>query len=948
MNFTDYIAGYIQENELDLTKLTIVLPSERMKKYVCASIVKQYGKPVFAPVMITMDQWVKSHSKDTVIDKTRALIRLYEIHLTQTNGDADLSFDEFMTWGNILLADFNEIDRYLLDPKHVFKNLADIKEIEQWSFNSTELTRNQKRFMDFWDRLPVYYYELNKVLEENNQCYNGKAYRELVNNIGYLFNSDPDQHYLFAGFNALSPCEISLMKQLLRMQRGHVLVDADRFYFSENHHEAGRFLRELRTELELKEFHRISDKLSTKPMNIEVIECAQNTGQVKVSSTILQNSTPEELNNTLLLLADETLIGAVIKNLPGNIDKANITLGLPIRNTAIRTWVDLLFNIQENKTRFKTESIYFSDLQQFWNHPFTISILDEKEREILYKAEQTIIKRNNIFISKDKFSVESELNKIELGEKTIDLVRLIFNNWNEDWSVGMHTIRELNRYIYRNLNEGYAFEKAIIECFDQSLIEFVNIIEEGLPSMRLRSFRQLFNQHWVMKSIAYHGNPTEGLQIMGLLESRGLDFKRIICVGMNEGNLPPTNPVQTLIPMDLRKYLNLPTPREKQGLFAHHFYRLLHSCEDLFITYSSASEAIGSNEKSRYVMQLELELSRINPNVRVRNRVYSLTEDRVRKQNSIDKTTDIIKRLDELLSLSTSASMLKKYLDCPLDFYYRYVMDFGEEESIEEEIEQSTFGTFVHKTLEILYEPFARLDSQGNEKSQPHRNITSPDIEYMLKNFDPILLQQFLKHFNNDREAFEKGKNFLSYKMAGELIRRYLKSEIAFLSDTKEPVFIEALEYKFEREIELEISGELKTIKLRGTIDRIDRIGETHRIIDYKTGKVEQKDVKFRDKDVDIETYTESMGSLKHILQLTMYAWAYKQLTERDAQCGIISFISSPKGELFGLVHNKKDILEVRDAFPECLKMILEEMYDAEIPFIHNSENSFLNYCTYC
>ena len=937
MNFIQKVANYIFDEKLELQHLTVVLPSERAKKYLTSALFTVYGKPIIAPEIVTMDRWVKSYSSESVIDKTRALIRLFEIQLKDAKTIEDHSFDEFLTWGNILLADYNEIDRYLLDADQVFRNLADIKEIEQWSFGEAELTESQKRFMEFWDRLPGYYKELNKALEKANVCYAGKSFKHLVNNIDLLFKEDKKRQFLFAGFNALSKAEMSIMKQLDQMGRAHILINADEYYLNNKSHEAGSFLRDLSKELDGKKLHFIENELKQKTMQVQMIECAQNTGQVKVASTILEGLSKEEIDETLLLLADESLIGSIIKNLPRNIGKANITLGLPIRNTAVRTWVDLIISIQENKRRFKTKSIYFNDLQNFWNHPFLLAIIDEEEKKYLIDVEQNVIRQNKIFLNPDN---------LKLGPIAKKVLMLLTEEWGQNWKKAIGQIREMNGTIYAGLESEFAFEKAVIECFDHSLIDFQNIIEEGIPEMSLKSFKHLFNQHWGMKSIAYHGNPMDGLQIMGLLETRCLDFKRIICVGMNEGQLPPTNPIQTMIPMDLRRYLGLPTPREKQGLFAHHFYRLLHTCEEFYVTYCSADESIGSSEPSRYLMQMEMELSRLNPKVEIKKKIYSLEAEKEDMLKEIVKTEEIKKRLDALLLRSASASMFKKYLTCPLDFYFRYIMDFGEADSVEEEIENSTFGTFIHDTLEELYTPFARFDNQGNKREPAPTNITSFDVEKMLKECKIVLHQKFMEHFNGDRDSFMKGKNLLSYQMAIELTERFLKSEIKFLSEQTELVFIEALEQEYSAVIPVEVNGETKEVNFRGFIDRIDRVGEQIRIIDYKSGKVNTADVEFRAKDTDEESITETLGARKHVLQLIQYAFLYKNKHNVLPTSSIISFISG-NNEPFALDVKKNELEEIVDSFPKYIGRILSEMYDDSIPFAHDT-SQFFSYCQYC
>lgn len=274
-------------------------------------------------------------------------------------------------------------------------------------------------------------------------------------------------------------------------------------------------------------------------------------------------------------------------------------------------------------------------------------------------------------------------------------------------------------------------------------------------------------------------------------------------------------------------------------------------------------------------------------------------------------------------------------------------MDFGEADAVEEEIENSTFGTFIHDTLEILYEPFAQYSKDGVLKSPRPSNITSRDIDYMLKNFTVTLDNQFLTHFNNDKDAFMKGKNLLSYEMAKELTKRFLKSEKAFLEKQTEPVFIEALEQSYNVEIEIEVHGSLKKVNLRGFIDRIDRVGDAIRIIDYKTGKVNDTDVAFRVKDTEDGAIVESIGSKKHLLQLLMYAYLYHQKHGVVPTSSIISFVSKAN-EPFEIKTPKEiELEEMIEHFPKYIGLILEEMYDVEAPFSHNSKQ-YTSYCMYC
>ena len=939
MKFTDQIALYIKENKLNLRNLTIVLPSERAKKYIASSLFTLEGKPLLAPEMVTIDKWVRSFSDRTVIDRTRTLIRLFKIQLANPTDPKDVSFDEFMAWGNILLSDFDEIDRYKLNSKDVFKNLASIKEIESWSFAQEELTEGQKRFMQFWDRLPGYYNELNEQLDKEDLCYAGSAYRYLSQNIDVLFRERKDRVFLFAGFNALSPSEISIIKQLHQLGRAHVIIDADTFYLNDSNHEAGKFLRTLQSELGLKSLPYIADNLLTKETELSIIECAQHTGQVKVASTILATFNKEALNETIILLADESLIAPLMKNLPATIEKANITLGLPLRSTALRTWIELIFTIQENKIRYKTQAIYIQDLQRFWNHPFTLLLLSEKEKGDIIRIEQELIKRNSIFVKKDRVLTTGNADKS---------LNFLLHDWNGDWLSAIQTIRALNRELYNSFGKDDEFEKAILETFDREIIDFENLVREGLPEMTLKSFKHLFFQHWNTKSIAYHGNPIDGLQIMGLLETRLLDFKNIIVLGLNEGKMPPTNPLQTMIPMDLRSYLGLPTPRDNQGLFAHHFYRLLQRCDKIWTTYTSSQENIGSNEASRYLLQLELELSRINPNFKLKKEFYSIPNDTglTESVQLVQKTDDIILRLDEFFNKPISASAINKYINCPLDFYYRYLLEFGEEESIEEEVESNTFGTFIHNVLEELYLPFSRHDKKGQKVIPQPPNIVTRDIDLMLQKYEALIRNEFLKHFDDDASAFESGKNLLSFRMATELTKRILEEERKFLLTQTSPVFIEYIEIEMHAQVNITVNGQPKTIALKGFIDRIDSVNGKIRIIDYKSGKVKSEDVSMSGYDPDT-SLIDYFSSTKHAIQLALYTLLYQQNSGQFPESANIYSLVNLKGGLFPLQSNSLDYTEITLLFEAFLQEVVNQLYDKEIPFFHQVKGH-RSYCQYC
>lgn len=941
--FLDKVAKHIADSGIELIDWVIILPSERASHYLQSALYNVYKKPIFSPKISTIHQWVKELTKEPILDKTRLLLQLYEVHKENLQQDDHLLFDEFLNWGQIVLADFDELERYLVDPNYMFRNLKDIKEIENWSFGESTLSKRQQEFIEFWDRLPIYYKGLQDKLTKLDVTYSGKAYRNIAENIDLIFATYPNKRFLFAGFNALSKAEQSIMKQLHQMGRADILIDADTYYFHDKIHEAGLFLRKTTSYLGVKELPFISNRLLTERKEVDVIACSQFTGQAKVAGTILSEMDEKTVNETLLLLADESLIVPLLNNIPKNVGKANITLGLPLKNSTIRTWLELIFKIQEGFDKYERHIVYHKDLIGFWHHPFINSIMNDAELYETRDQEQKIKRFNKLFQSPEKILVSE---RIDLIFKTL------FTPWKNDWKLALKLIRSLNRLLFQELDEKNTFEKAILKGLDDALIGFEQCVYETFPDMRLRTFRTLFNQAWMQETIAYYGNPMEGLQIMGLLETRLLDFKNIIVVGMNEGKMPPTNPIQTLVPMDLRKHLELPLPRDKQGLFAHHFYRLLHHCERMYITYSTSTEGISASEPSRYLLQLELELQKENKQFIFRKKDYTLPNNQSKtKKKQVEKTKDIVDKLDTFLAQGISASALKTFFTCPLDFYYKYLLRFGEAEKVDETIESNQLGTFIHEVLEKMYTPFCKRDIEGNLKNPLPPKIGLHDIEQMEKSYELLMSDSFSRFFGGQPDAYLKGKNYLSFTMALELTKRFLKHEKSFIQNTGKSIAIESLEEKLEHSLEIDIFGTKKTVKLKGFADRIDSIDDEIRIIDYKTGKVDKSDVgksysRPKWEGSDEELLVKLSIDCKHFFQLMTYTYLYYKKHHRIvAESSIVSLVNISESPF---VMNAKDLSNARiiELFPDVLARLIEQIYDSNTPFIHSEE--YFNYCMYC
>jgi hypothetical protein len=394
--------------------------------------------------------------------------------------------------------------------------------------------------------------------------------------------------------------------------------------------------------------------------------------------------------------------------------------------------------------------------------------------------------------------------------------------------------------------------------------------------------------------------------------------------------------------MDLRYGLGLPSTRDKQGIYAHHFYRLLHNCKKLTLTYTTAIEQIGSNEASRYITQLELELTRINPNIHINRHFYNVPfpKEKMKALNTVEKTPEIIDRLDAFFKRSLSASAMNKYLACPLDFYYRYLADLGEDQDVEEELEANTFGTFIHDTLEELYTPYAHYTSDGTKKSPTPPPLSVAGIDTMISLYKKVLHKQFMTHFNGDESLFMKGKNLLSYEMAMTITRNLLLEEREFVKSSQVPIDIIMLEVKLSKSIELELAGQTKTIHFSGLVDRIDKVGDAYRVIDYKSGKVTDKDVNFK----KLDNPMLSFKNCKHALQLALYCLFFKErFNHFPSEAKIISLVDVKKD--YRLNFEDGTVEDVTTQLVDLVTDIINELYDTEEFLEHNPDSKYCSYC---
>lgn len=823
--FVDQLAEHIEQNYNDLSKLTIVLPSQRAIRYIQRALFDTFNRPYFSPNFLTIDVFTRSFVDFTPVDQVELLFRFFDIYKQLGHSD---DFETFLNWAPMLVSDCNDIDRYMVDAEQLFKNLRDVRELENWSFGEgRELSESQKQFLAFWEQLKDFYTQINETLAKENLAYAGAISRKAVERCLPLIDElYPEQKIIFVGFNALSESEIQLINRLVKLGRAELILEADAFYLDNPSHEAGMFIRHTKERIpETRLF--VGNELLNSEKELRITSCAQPGSMLKVVQDELSGMQRQELDETVLLLADESLIVPAIKHVPKSVGAANITLGLPLKLTALRPWVEHIFEFQRNFEYFKTEALYHKSLSAFLKHPFIELLVTDADRAIIQKEESDIIKFNKIFT---KLKVEHFSAHLQ------QVMQLIFKPWKGDYKQALNCILSLNRLIFELLDEDvFVLERSAIFHFHQAIEKLTLIFQKSeLPPMTLRSFEKFFNMRWTSESVAYYGNPIDGLQVMGMLETRLLNFKNLIIVGLIEGVLPPKISLNSLIPMDLRRFFHLPLPADKDAIFAHHFYRLFSGASCIHVLYSTNQGDDSSvSEPSRYLQQVELELLPISK-IKISYDSYNIPVSESISDLKFTNTTEVRLRIVDYFKRGLSPSALNKFIKCPLDFYLRYVLKYSDDEEVEEGVESNTFGDIVHHTLEVLYTPFVG----------EIRPVLPQDIDVMLAHCDYEVEAQFKKKFDTSVDVFERGSMYFAMLAAKKQVRRFLNKEKQDLIQySGKPLFIVSLENSFSKEIVLEIDGAQEPILISGKIDRIDRFGDSLRIIDYKTGKCDKNQV---------------------------------------------------------------------------------------------------------
>jgi CRISPR/Cas system-associated exonuclease Cas4 (RecB family) len=853
-SFLAYLAEKIANNtEIALENTIVVVPNKRARRELLKELATHFTKAIFAPNILSVNEFIESFSSLKRIDNDELLMRLYAVSMKR-NPEKNTDFSAFLAWGPLFLNDINEIDLHLADANAIFTNLSEIKTLET-SFGKENLTEMQRIYLGFYNQLAALYADFIAHLRADNVGYEGMIYKEVAE----TSPTADAARYIFAGFNAATPAELEILHYFYLYKNAEFYFDIDLFYDEKY----GIFIEEIRQKLKIPEIPK-SNYYKDIPKKIFSIGAPKRTAQIYQTIDILNDIEQKQgnLNDTLLLLADESMLVPLVHAY--NTEKANITMGYPVNAT------------------FAAQQL--------------LQCIDkEKQNNRLQKPVYNLKTQGFEFLQNLKIQLQT------IKDENIDFVLAL--------------IDEISEFLKKFFSENKTLDFGIVEYF----------LKEKLHTA----------------TIPFIGNAPEGLQIMGLLETRMLDFKNVIVLTMNEGVLPNGKSTISMLLYDIKRHFGLPTHRRKNDIFGYHFFRLLQRAENIYLIYDNESIYTVA-EKSRFIGQLEFEIKnkKLQDSIHFKDDIFNFSFSFPKNETtiSIAKTEPVLKKL---LSFKYSPTSLNTYIQCPLQFYFRYVEEVSVPRNFDQTNESAVIGTVIHKVLEDIFKALKENPAQFS--------VILSDFE---KNLETLLPCVFHAQPEIGNEDITQGKLFLVCQIAHKSISDYLKiiqkewetshfqiiaAEMPLIIDL--PVVIESHEYK---------------LCLKGTVDRIEMRDNKITILDYKTGKVDTGKLKCETEKFDDLFQKHEYSQL---FQLLCYACLYQKsdhsflIPTTELQCGIISFQELYKQNETYICYAKIDKVqvltnEILRKFEEHLQQLLSSILDVGTPFCQTNDPA--KNCGYC
>lgn len=931
----------------DLSRTVLVFPNKRANLFFNEYLAEESDQPIWSPAAMSISDLLQKLSVQKAGDPIRLVCELYKVFKEEIESRETL--DDFYFWGELLISDFDDVDKNMVDADKLFSNLQDLKNlmddyefldeeqeeaIRQFfqNFSIERRTELKEKFISLWDKLGIIYHRYRENLAELGIAYEGMLYRNVIEQL------DTDRlkydKYVFVGFNVLNKVEKEFFQKLQKAGKAMFYWDYDLFYTQRiSKHEAGEFIKRNLIDFpnELPESY---FDIFRKPKKIRYISASTENAQarflpewVKATQTHTTQIVSEKEN--AIVLCNEALLLPVLHSIPQDVQNVNITMGFPLAQTPVYSFINAAMELQTNGYRPDTGRFTYEAVSKILKHPYTRQLSDHATR-----LERELTKTNRFY------PLPSELKKD-------DFLTILFTP--------QSNIRELCDYLLRlikSISILYRKEGEYDDIFNQLYRESIfqshlkinrlySLIESGELSVRTDTLKRLITKVLTASNIPFHGEPAIGLQIMGVLETRNLDFRNLIMLSLNEGQLPKAGGESSFIPYNLRKAFGMTTIEHKNAVYAYYFYRLIQRAENITLLYNTSSDGLNRGEESRFMLQLLVE----GPHEITREYLEARQSPQNTLEIQIEKTPEILRRLYRAYdtaqpeSVILSPSALNTYLDCRLRFYYRYVAGLKTPDEVSAEIDSALFGTIFHLSAQLAY-----TDLTANGKM-----IQREDLERLLRDeiklqsyVDQAFKQELFKVAPEEKPEYN-GVQLINSKVIVSYLKQLLRNDLQYT-----PFEMVAMEKKVSEKITIQTALGPLTLRLGGTIDRMDAKEGTLRIVDYKTGGSPKIPANIE------QLFTPSETRPNYIFQTFLYAaiMSRKQpLMVAPALLYIHRAASESYSPVIEMGEPRKPKIPVNnfaffeDEFRERLQALLEEIFDEKEPFTQTED---IKKCAYC
>ena len=938
MAFIQNIIDYIFKN-YDLSKdiVEVVFPNKRASIHFKRQIVSQLSKTSWMPITSSVQQAMEKWSGLHLVDSLDVALELMSINDKDANNK--VLKQNFFGLASQMAKDFDEIDQYKVDAKNLFESLNEVKIIENYTFSEYTLSNEdsykaQSKYLQFFSSLINYYSALRLNLFSRKVGYYGMITRclselptdELVKRID-------GKKIVFAGFNALTTTEEDVVVRLVENGNAVMLWDLDEYYINDKKQEAGRFAndffakhRNLAGKKDYDNEHHgisfIGNALSTAEKEINVISVSGSSVQANALQLMM-----EKRENSVVVLADEALLIPTLNSLPDSVGEINVTMGYPFANTPLYGFIDQIFRFQHSLSDSKID---LWPLASFCDADFIKLVFNGKDYDSLMSWLKDKQSSSDLSLHVKDFSsigISGDNQEDGASEDLARFLTLSSTKWIDSKDC-IENLKSILRVSLQKIKDESYFVKNQISVAGKVLNKVESLIKK-YDSVEILDLQMLILQIGREMSIAMKGE-ADGLQVMGLLETRNLDFEVVNMLSVNEGVIPKNKNSNSLIPYDVRKYYNLPTYNQQQAVYAYHFYRLLHNAKKINLFYNSLSDSSGLGEPSRFIRQIEYELVKKNPKVKLQHFQYKSPIINLKSNIiSVDKDDTMLKKITKL-----SPTSISTYLRCSLQYYWKYIMNINCDE-VNEEIQMNVIGSIIHNTLDELYRNF------GNEV------VTESKFLEVRNQYLDKCYQNALRN-NNFRNGLPKtGFNSIIASVIDTMISRFLDNEHNIVKENSLRILC----------TEKELSFHLNNVELHGFADRIDLLNDKLRVIDYKTGSVNPYDVSIsgnaqqlqdmHDKSIQLIMYKYLFIKMLNSNTLGLDEALIAHIEQENIVPGIIALQKMSNG-VFELKVNNADLANDFEAQCDIMfEQLISDIFDKNNPFTQTDDTKVCGYCSF-